>query len=501
MERSTEGQTAGELPLGLAIAFCLASRVAFNQLYGLTYVLDVNWWQMLDTELLRTAPLQSIYLMHPPLLNGLFASALALPDGMGFVVLRILFLGSSLAILAMLYVFLRQFGARPYAAGFAVALFGVLPQVLLYENTYFYSHLEAVLVLAAAISASAYFKRQRLVFFVSFAACLVVLGLLRSLFHLGWIALVLGISCALGSRHKEWDRRVVLVAVGSIILVGVVYLKNLWEFGIFSASSWDGVSLMSMALPTRSGDAAKFPHVIEDIRRRADGGEFSPATIAAFERPNVWTGWVAFATDCAAGEQQRALCAVERSNGGLNFNNVAMIDYSRSLVRDAWHMLRLYPRVYVDHVGSSAFTFLGTRSWDYLTMPLRLRTYTEAGNSVLLYQSVLGLRGPGQPSDTWWDSAMNRVRAGSLPLIIIVSVSSAFIVLIGIRDAIRYWRGIQPTADWVVPMLVIVLFASVPNLTNGVEAQRIRYSVEPLIYLGFVTMVMHLFRRRRRSAC
>ena len=49
-------------------------------------------------------------------------------------------------------------------------------------------------------------------------------------------------------------------------------------------------------------------------------------------------------------------------------------------------------------------------------------------------------------------------------------------------------------------MLVILLFVSVPNLINGVEAQRIRYSVEPLIYLGFIVCSMRLLRRRAKTA-
>ena len=161
---------------------------------------------MLDTEQLRTAPLHAIYFMHmqPPLLNLLYAAALALPGGTGFLLLQILFVGSSLLIVGMLYAFLRRFGARPWAAGCAAALFGVLPQVLLYENIYFYSHLEAVLVLAATLFASAYFEQRRLASFIGFAACLVVLGLLRSLFHIGWIVVVLAVTCAAASRHPGW---------------------------------------------------------------------------------------------------------------------------------------------------------------------------------------------------------------------------------------------------------------------------------------------------------
>lgn len=503
MGHPTGWQTARELPLGLAIAFCLGMRVVFHHLYGLSFDPSVIWWQMLDTELLRTAPLQSIYLMHmqPPLLNLLYAAALALPGETGFLMLQILFVGASLGLVGMLYALLRRFGARPYSAGTAAALFGVLPQVLLYENIYFYSHLEAVLVLAAALFASGYFERRRLGSFIAFAACLVALGLLRSLFHLGWIVVVLASACALASRHPGWDRRVVLVSVLASLLVGSLYLKNLEEFGIFSASSWDGISLMSMTLPTRGRDVLKFSQVIEDVRQGVDRGEFSPATKAALDGPDLWTAWVQFAKPCAESHEQRpVLCAITRSNGEPNLNHVAVIGYSRSLGRDALHLLRLHPRVYVDHVGSSVFTFLGTPSWDYRLMRFALESYTDLWNALLLYEPTDSFRGTGRASGTWWDSVRNRLEASSLPLLIVIAAGSIFIVLAGARDAVGYWRRTRPTADWVVPMLVILLFVSVPNLINGVEAQRIRYSVEPLIYLGFIVCSMHLLRRRMRTA-
>ncbi len=482
--------------------FCLGIRVTFHYLYGLSYDPAVIWWQMLDTELLRTAPLQSVYLMHmqPPLLNLLYAAALALPGGTGFVALQVLFVGSSVAIVALLYWFLRRFGAPPRAAGAGAALFGVLPQVLVYENIFFYSQLEAVLVLAAAACAAVYFEQRRLAPFVGFAACLVALALLRSLFHVGWVAVVLVGACALASRHGGWDRRAVLVAAVAIGAAATVHLKNLKEFGLLSASSWDGISLMGMVIPTRAADAAKFPQAVADIRSRAERGEFSAATIAALQTGDLWQAWVGFAKDCGAdGEQRPVLCAVKRSNGELNFNHIAIISYSRTLARDAWHMLRLHPRLYLDRVGSSLLTFLGTPSWDYRVLPLRQEAYTNAWNGLMLYQPMHVFRGTDRSATAWWESVKNRLSSSSLPLIFLVLASSAFITVAGVRDAVGYWRGTRPTADWVFPMLAIALFASVPNLINGVETQRIRYSVEPLLYLAIFALSLRLVRRRGSS--
>ncbi|WP_296383346.1 hypothetical protein [Reyranella sp.] len=468
-------------------------RLAFHHLYDLSYDLDAGWWQMLDPELIRTAPLQSIYLMHmqPPLLNMLYAAAVALPGTLGFTLLHLLFAGASLAVVAMLYAFIRRFGASPWTAGAGAALFGVLPQVVLYENLFFYAQLEAVLVLAAAAFAASYFERRRLAPFVGFAACLVVLGMLRSLFHLGWVVTVLIGACVLASRHRDWDRRAIAVAAASIFVVASVYVKNLKEFGIFSASSWDGISLMSMAMPMRGGDEVKFAPALDDIRGRAERGELSPATAEALEHGDVWWGWLGSAKDCNAGRERReVLCAIVDSHGEPNFNHIAIVGYSRDLARDAWRVLRLHPRVYLDHAGSSLLTFLGTPSWDYRHIPFKLAAYTSAWNRLLLYESVHTFRGTGRVATGWWESTMNRLAASSLPLLFLIVAGSAFIVLAGIGDAIGYWRGTRPTADWAFPMLVLALFVSVPNLINGVETQRIRYSIEPLIYLAIFAGVL-----------
>ena len=493
MGRSPPWDIVREPAFGLAIAFCIGVRVAFHYFYGLTYDADVNWWQMLDPELMRTAPLQSIYLMHmqPPLLNMLYAAAIALPGNMGLALLQLLFVGASLAIVAMLYAFLRRFGARPWVAGAGAALFGVLPQVLLYENSFFYSQLEAFFVLAAAAFAAAYFERRRLAPFIGFAVCLVLLGLLRSLFHLAWVAAVLAAACVLTCRHRDWDRRAMVVAAASILVVASVYVKNLKEFGIFSTSSWDGVSLMSMAMPLRAGDHVKFAQALDDVGRRADRGELSPATTAALEQGDVWWGWIESAKDCASGHERReVLCAIVDSHGEPNFNHIALIDYSRELGRDARRILRLHPRVYVEHVGSSLITFLGTPSWDFRLMAFRLAPYTAFWNRLLLYELVHAFRGTGRVPTVWWEAVTNRLAASSLPLLFLVVAGSAFVVFAGIGDAIGYWRGTRPTADWVFPMLVLALFVSVPNLINGVETQRIRYSIEPLIYLALFAAVL-----------
>ncbi len=492
-------QAVCEPALGLAIVFCLGLRFAFHRLYGLSYDSSVIWWQMLDTELLRHQPLQSLYLLHmqPPLLNAVYAVALAMPDGLLTPFLQTLFVGSSLAMVAIVYVFLRRLGFRSIGAGLAAALFGVLPQVLLYENIYFYSHLEATLVLCAALFAALYFENGRLGAFAGLAISVAALGLLRSLFHLGWVTVVLlAVWTLAGQRHgRNW--RALALSVAAIAVVASVYVKNWMEFGIFAASSWEGVTLVNMLTPSLPGDNQKFPDVAQDLQKRAGRGEFSRSMIPALQTPDVWHGWIVLAKDCDTGTEKRpALCEIERANGEFNFNHIAMLAYSRDLGRDALHLLRLYPRLYLSHVASSVMTFVGTPAWDYRRMALALKDYTNLWNEMLLYRPGRLLEGKSGRR-TWWDSAVNRLASSSPILMFFVLFGSATIFICGAFDAWGYWRGRRATADWLFPALVLALFVVVPNLLNGVETQRIRYSVEPLLFVALFGGALSLRRRDR----
>ena len=192
---------------------------------------------------------------------------------------------------------------------------------------------------------------------------------------------------------------------------------------------------MTMTLPARGRDVLKFPQVIEDIRQGVERGEYSSATKAALESSDLWTAWVELAKPCSAdGKQQPVLCAITRSNGEPNFNHLFIIDYSRSLARDAWHMLRRHPRVYVDHAGSSVFTFLGTPSWDYfqahavhaqeLHGPLGRGAVVRADGQLSRHRAPFG-------NVVEFGRRVSELDASSLPLLIVVAVGSTFIVLAG----------------------------------------------------------------------
>lgn len=484
-----------ERPLWLAVAFCILVRIVLQVHYGLGFDVDIRLWQLVDVELLRDDTLRSLFLMHaqPPLFNALYALSLRLPEGLGMPFLHLVFQATSIVSVTLIYLLLRR--ARVGSAGAAIAagLFGVLPQALIYESVFNYAPFEVMFLLAGMLLAARYMEQGGVARFAGLCACLVILALMRSLFHIGWLAVALLAIWSLRSWRHGRDGRALAVLVASLALVSSIYVKNLKLYGVFAASTWEGIALTQMAAPILPGDPLKFPQVLPDIQARIDRGEFSPALRGAIA--DLWYGWVAAAKDCAEMDEKHAvLCARRRVSGEPNMNHLAVIDYSRQIGRDARRLLQLYPQVYLNHVAASVMTFLGTPSWHYRGFDSLLPRYCDFWNDVLLYHPNRGLQGVQAPGQLW-GSIVNRLAGSSVPLIVMVVTGIVLVLFQGARDVLGYGRGSATHADWVFPAFVVLLYATIPNLTNGVETQRIRYSIEPILYIALIWGGLALARR------
>ena len=494
------GSTVLEKPLWVAIAFMLLVRAVLVVRYGVSFEISDKLWQLLDADVLRTDPVRSLYFLHaqPPLFNALYAVSLKLPAGGGPIFLQTIYILSSITMVVVFHFFLRRFGYGAVAAAVGAAGFSILPQVLLYENMFQYAHLEATLVLCATFFAAIYLSGHRLGAFAGLACCLVALALLRSLFHLGWVAFTLLVIWYVGRSRSERALPALLVAVVAIAVVTSLYVKNFREFGVFSPSSWQGINTASVTLPVRAGDTEAFPAMANDFRGRLARGDFSPSAALAVAATNFWAGWVPTARGCRAEVPlPPALCEIKKSNGEENYNNIAIIRYSAELNRDAVHALRLYPAFYARRVAASFMTFFGTPSWSYAKPGPALKAYGDTWDSLLLFQPNRAFS-PERRHDTGLMLLASRFLSASLPLCALVLAGTIFIVARGFVEGIGYLRGRRDTADWIFPLLVVALFVVLPNFINGGEADRIRYTIEPLLLLALARGAV-MFSRRTRS--
>jgi len=297
------------------------------------------------------------------------------------------------------------------------------------------------------------------------------------------VAVALAVIWGVANLRRPRDLRALGVAIVSLIVVGSVYAKNYREFGIFSASSWQGINTSLMTLPLNPWDKENAPNLVEDLRSRIDRGEFSPSARVALAGPNAWWAWNPAAKGCEDADTPRVLCTPKRSDGDTNFNHLAIIRYSSELGGDTLRGLRLYPMLFARHVASSLLTFFGTPSWDFFMLDPASERYRSLWNAVLLYEPGRIFAG-GKLPDGGWARLISRIRSASLPLCLLVLVTIAIVLMKGGRELVAALRGHGGGRDWIFPALVVAVVLVVPNIVNGVEANRMRYTIEPILYLA-----------------
>jgi hypothetical protein len=122
-------------------------------------------------------------------------------------------------------------------------------------------------------------------------------------------------------------------------------------------------------------------------------------------------------------------------------------------------------------------------SWEYPTLEVPFKAYADLWSELLLYDDHPSANGKGlaQVSDHF--EQISFVHA------FLVLAGLTIIFVRGMADLTGYcWKG-RATADWIFPLLAVLLLTTVPNLINGSETQRIRYSIEPMLYLALILAV------------
>jgi hypothetical protein len=474
----------------------LVVRLLLRLQFHVVFDANANFWQMQDIVWLADAPWQALWLMHmqPPMLNALYAVALHLPAQLGPVFLESVFLAASMLMMAMLYVVLRRLAFGSLSAALLAALFGVMPQTLLYESVFGYQHLEAVLILGGALLAARFLAQGSSPAYAGFAVCVAALALLRSQYHLGWVILVLAAVALLARRRFGSNRRVLAAGLIAVALVGGLYFKNALLFGGFSASSWFGMTAAQMATPFMSGDREDFPAIVRDLEARAAHGELSPALTRAVAEHSVWYGWRDAAQGCAqAADKRLPLCALKRSTGMENFNHAQILKDSPALGHDTPGLMLRYPGLYLDHLAASLITTFGTPSWDYRDLPKLLPAYADLWNRLVGFTAGRSLDDIGG-TGSWKTTLLRLIAAASWPNAAFVALGAWVVFARALREVCDYWRGTGHDAFWLFPALALLLFFTVPNLINGIETQRMRYTIEPLLYLAAVDAVRLVLR-------
>jgi len=479
-------RSAHRTALWLVVGVFAVSRLAF---YAAGVRFDAHDlysdWQVLDVFLLEHDLWRSLWHLHgqPPMLNlliGLAVKAVG-PDGAATVVWVVWMALALAAYLAMFGLF-RRFGVGPWGSLALTALFMVGPPAILYENWLLYTGPVAWLLLLAAYALVRYLERETIGLALAFFAVLAVVVLTRSAYHLVWLAAA--VAGVLVVRPRLW-RRTVLAAVIPLALAAGLYAKNYAQFGAFASSSWLGLSLSKLAVA----------HVPEPVRQDlVTRGVLSPLALApSFARPQEYEALIGPAPTTGV----PALDFRRKFSGFLNYNHAIYPQASQILLHDSIAALVHFPKAMAWALMKSVYYFtLAPSDYAFLDANRARIAGWETAFDLVFYGKVprpvaAAVAGPMPPgSAAAWAQRISPFAVAALGL-----VAAGGLVLF-VSLARRRFRG-SPAEVALIFMWGTVLYLAVVCVSVEVfENNRMRFEIEPFLFIGAVVVLARLFGRR-----
>lgn len=394
----TDRKADGPIAAGVMLIVVVLAERSVLWAAGIRFNTEsLSWyWQVLDPQLLHDRLLESLFYLHaqPPAFNALIGLALKLGPAPGLVALRAAFVLMSLALALLLFAGLVEVGWKPRSAAAVVALLALSPGWICYEHWLFYDFPTVVMLAAAAVAIVRWGATRSTVALGFFVASVTGLALTRSVFHLVWVAGSLGVVAPAAGK---FNRRVAVVLLAPMVLVGGWYAKNEVVFGFFGSSSWLGMSLSKMTT------ARLLPEEREPL--------IAEGTISPMARVRPFSPLQDFEIEAGVRFQDsppQVLGQRIKSTGAPNFNHRGFLEVSRQCRADALAVIRRSPAIYGRSVAIAVRRFLtsgvayppfrenlmvmapvfvaGEASWSHPA------TITLAFGAALLFASWMGVR-------------------------------------------------------------------------------------------------------------
>jgi hypothetical protein len=345
--------------LRLSTAFCLVLSFLLSRMIfwfmGVRYdSSSLGWfWQYLDIEVLRYRLLPGLLHLHaqPPGFNLFLGLVLKLFPHSPSLCFHVIYIVLGFVLYCLLYYFLRRARfSRPLSLLCAFC-FIVSPNSILYENWLFYTYPVAVLLVLAAVALRRFQDDAQPFYAGIFLFLVALICITRSAFH---FVFVLPCAVLVLIPNGIQRRKITFYACVAVCVVSALYMKNLYMFGFFGASSWKG---MNMAKVTVRSVA---PEMIDRLVK--SGSIPSVASLSPFSPLDQYPEELRVLSSDYPNAPE--LTSERKANGELNFNHVAYIAISREYDKASGFIIRHYPRLYLSTVGESWLHYLKP-SWQY----------------------------------------------------------------------------------------------------------------------------------------
>ena len=359
----------------------------------------------------------------------------------------------------------------------------VIPFDCAFQHQLFYDYPLAVMFTLMALFFFRFASEGKVRDGVLFFSLLTLVVLTRSLFHFVWVAGVVGFMF-----YMLRDRRQALLraAVVPLLIVMAFYVRNYFQFGSISGSTWFGQHLARVT--TAEVDEAERAKLVAQ-------GKLTPiAMIPAF------TDLRCYPVELWKTQQRGipALDQVNKESGSPNFNNVAYIRISKMYQQDAAYIAIHYPKVVATSMVKSAFFYLRAPNEFYM---LRSQNEKMAPYETFFRRAFYGeVRDYPEHATKAYDANFEEHVLDSTPFVMLILIPA--ILFFGLRRIIRVLRSREAVnaAQLTLAFIAInLLYVSlISNIFEMGENNRIRFMMDPMFLVLGSAMAVSVFAYARR---
>jgi len=290
-------------------------------------------WYILDLNQLKNNLLQSLLYLHisPPLFNlyvGLVFKFF--PNASNFI-FNISFLIAGYLQVVFLYLVLREFKIKQWLNFLLVGLYIFNPVLILYENWFQFTYFVTLFQILSIFLLIQFLKSKKLFFGFLFFLSLAVIALLRSTYHLVWLAAILIVMLWFLPTIRK---KVLLAGLIPLLMVFSWYAKNYFIFGEFASSTWLGMHWSKTTI-----------HMIpENVRQDlVEKGELSEISLLyPFKPLDTYEHLIKSVPKTGIPVLD------ERTNsfGEPNYNNIEYLQVSDLFLKEVKQVIKKYPAAY-----------------------------------------------------------------------------------------------------------------------------------------------------------
>jgi hypothetical protein len=454
----------------LLLFFLVSRLVTWLAGIHLDYGALARNWQYLDLYTLRHNLLRGVWYdpTQPPVFNLLLGGILKLSGSHSRIAFALFFKAISLLNACLIWHILRQTLKSRWLPLLTALLYLLSPACIVLENDLFYTSLLSALLLLSCLSLLRFWERPATGSALGFFLPLVAACLTRSMYH---IVLLLVIFALLWYKFRSREVRRLLIPwmLGSLLVVGIFYVKNYLIFKSFTTSTWMGMNLARNVFhDAEIHDSSNIESIEPFSKLDAYRRFLSPGFGARY-----------------AGLNDRDLLAETKNDTFLNVKQVGYMNISHQYLEASKQYIRTHPLAYGKNVLQSGIIFFAPATrYPVVEFQARKMKYYD-----VLYSFNLShfANGKQQRRIALMVSALPKLLA-----YLLVFACFAF-------TPQRSLDGKTALLYLFITCIITYIFC-VSSLFEHFENMRFRYEIEPLFLLLAGGMLDRwLFRKRLRQ--